>query len=152
MYLAKITREVTIPSMSEVMIPVRIPGKHTNHSVYLIEPVNSLAMTHHMLGARCTAHIENNRSVYRLLNLTQTHITLPQNQLIAKASMGLQGTILGRVRTMLLLILNIFQYNTYKPSRIEKYIRQRDYEYNQWIIGIQYAIMPKFIPGDNNKA
>ena len=75
---------VTIPATSQVVLPVVCKMSSTQSKFGLIEPVQSLLTNSNLLGARCIVQIRNGRSVFRLLNPSNSKVELKPNQVIGK--------------------------------------------------------------------
>ena len=85
---------VTIPVTSKVVLPVVCKMGSTQSKFGLIEPVQSLLTSSNLLGARCIVQIRNGRSVFRLLNPSNSKVELKPNQVIGKCHVLETGSYL----------------------------------------------------------
>ena len=85
-YLVTTVSEIKIKSNCEVLFPVRIKGIKDSTDVFLLEPLSSTPTKFGVLGVECISQIEQGKTVYKVLNYTNSDVYIPPNTPIATAS------------------------------------------------------------------
>ena len=79
--LAKVRYTALIDKQSEAIIEVKVP-KACNNKVVLLEPLPSLPSVK-LVGAKCLTKVKKNKACMKVMNPTNSEITLPTDQKIA---------------------------------------------------------------------
>ena len=83
--LAKLSADVIIPPLTEVVVPV-IATKMKDCKGVLLQPSKKLSTKFGLGGAKCVVNIENGKTVYRLINPSEAMVTLKAKQIVATIS------------------------------------------------------------------
>ena len=79
--LARLEKYTTIPAHCEVEIPVKV-SKRKKGEIVLLEPVNYL-QSQGIGGAKCLVKVHKSKTVFRVINPTDTDIELSANRVVA---------------------------------------------------------------------
>ena len=82
--LLRTKSKIDIPPNSEMVIPVTSNSKDVYHGTKLIEPLNNLPSVMFITVARCVVTPEGKKSMCRIINPTDSYITVPGKKPIAK--------------------------------------------------------------------
>ena len=84
--LAFTMTDIKVPSNCEVLIPLRLKGITYSKDSFILEPLSSSPTRFGVLGVKCIANINQGKTVYKILNYTNSDVCIPAKTPIAKAS------------------------------------------------------------------